>query len=48
MIILKEKAGGALQGGSIARRTLFEAEMERAKMIWERRNSDWAAQYGST
>ena len=41
MITLKEKPGELF----IAQRKLSEAEMERDRMIWDRRNADWAAMY---
>ena len=42
----KKKARRALQGESVAHRRLTGAHMERDRMIWERRNADWAAMYG--
>ena len=29
----------------MAQRNLYEAEMERDRMIWDKRNSDWGAMY---
>ena len=43
---LEREAGRALQGESIAQRKLFDADMERDRMTWDKRNSDWAAMYG--
>ena len=31
----------------MSQRKLSEAEMERNKKIWDKRNSDWAAMYGT-
>ena len=35
----------SLQGESIAQSNLSKADMERDRMIWDQRNSDWAATY---
>ena len=43
---LEREARRALQGECMAQRKLSEAEMERDGMIWDNRNSDWAAMYG--
>ena len=43
---LERKTGRALQGECTAWRNLSEAEMESDRMIWDKRNSDWAAMYG--
>ena len=42
----EREARGARQGENRAQRKLSEAEMERDRMIWDKRNSDWAAMYG--
>ena len=34
----------ALQGECMAQRKLAEAEMERDRMIWDKRNSDWTTE----
>ena len=34
-----------LQAECMAQRNLYEAEMERDRMIWDTRNSDWGAMY---
>ena len=43
---LDGEARRVLQGESITQRKLREAEMERDRMIWDKRNSEWAAMYG--
>ena len=43
---LEREARRALQGESVAQRKLSDAEMGRDRMIWDKRNPDWAAMYG--
>ena len=46
MITLKEKPRELFNVKAKLREKPSEAEMERDRMIWDKRNSDWAAMYG--
>ena len=45
MITLKEKPGGLFKANVWLREKLSKAEMERGRVIWDNRNSAWAAMY---
>ena len=46
MITLKEKPRELFNVKAKLREKPSEAEMERDRMIWDKRKSDWAAMYG--